>query len=287
MTKYINSTNNTSTISKSETVNTLVPNITVTTTNTPSTFMSRKEKFYVKFCGYMGIKLFKKYWPVDGSYWNKYHTDSKSTQDLNNIIDDANRYTRKHVYSSVLQMASAPIMYIMSIAHCPNNVKRINMAYICLGSFFLITQGYAFMVHHYNRIVARNTIKLLDAENVPDSNVPDSNVPDSNVDTFSNLSDDIPNSNDAYSDILYVAMISMIQNKCYYCVKTRSYDGWEKVSPIFETELEANTFKNFIYEKCNNDPHILSELIFLEKYKNLYTEWKQSKYADQIKDGCE
>ena len=76
--------------------------------------LTKKETYYIKFCDYfLMAKLFKKYWIVGGSYWNKIHTDKNNINHLTKIIEQSYIYTKIHLYGILFEL---PIhLYIIII----------------------------------------------------------------------------------------------------------------------------------------------------------------------------
>ena len=48
--------------------------------------MAYWEDKYISLCKLLGFDYFKKYWPINGSYWNNYHIDKNSKYDMKYII---------------------------------------------------------------------------------------------------------------------------------------------------------------------------------------------------------
>lgn len=112
-----------------------------------------QQRLYLSFCNLLGARLFKKYWPVKGSYWNKRHTDTKKKNDLQIILDDADSYTQIHANFLMVELI---ILGLGSISGFTTTEKF--WEYIPVAIVF---HGYAFMIHHYNRILAKDALEKL------------------------------------------------------------------------------------------------------------------------------
>lgn len=114
-------------------------------------YLTKKEKIYIRFCNLLGAKQFKKYWPVRGSCWNRIHIDKKNIIDLEDVINNANEYSRLHTEQSI-----TTIIIIGLCALFDNTSVKQMAKYIPIIGIY---HGYAFMIHHYNRIMAKAYLK--------------------------------------------------------------------------------------------------------------------------------
>jgi hypothetical protein len=98
----------------------------------------------------LGAKYFKRYWPVDGSYWNGSHIDKNCEEDLKCVIRKANEYTRIHVQSLCI------IFFMFLSGYFLVDSDKFDLRVLLF--VLLPMELYAFMIHHYNRILAKNKL---------------------------------------------------------------------------------------------------------------------------------
>lgn len=116
--------------------------------------MSKKqvEQYFLWFCRYvLLVTYFKRYWPVRGSYWNTRHLNKKSVDQLKQVVNEANEFTRQHVQQTMLLI----IVYGVIALTAPSMPQYQHACFLV----YFITNGYAFAVHHYNRILAQRSIQ--------------------------------------------------------------------------------------------------------------------------------
>jgi hypothetical protein len=102
----------------------------------------------------LGANIFKKYWPVKGSYWNKTHMKSNDVFDLNQVIDQANEFTRQHVQLFLMEFIIVVMCYLTGYLEPSKCIAFMPIS--------IIICAYPLMIHHYNRILARSKIKELE-----------------------------------------------------------------------------------------------------------------------------
>lgn len=108
----------------------------------------------------LGIKLFKKYWPVNGSYWNRLKglppLDPKGKFQLEGVIKESYEYTQTHLSALIIET----IIIGTSMIMVPQYRHQVGYTYASL----LFIHLYAFMVHLYNRRLAFKRLKLIPLE---------------------------------------------------------------------------------------------------------------------------
>lgn len=103
----------------------------------------------------LGARLFKKYWPVRGSFWNKTHM-KKTQLSLQTIIDEADAYTHIHAREMAIQFIVLPLLWIFGTETFGSTARVV-------GAFAVI-HSYAFMIHKYNRVIANRALGKLKKE---------------------------------------------------------------------------------------------------------------------------
>lgn len=89
----------------------------------------------------LGVKTFKRYWPVGGSFWNDTHIRKDSKTDLERTLREVKGYTRQHVQISFLVTA----IYLLGWLA---DVSTIDFKYYFY--VFVPMELYPFMVQLYN-----------------------------------------------------------------------------------------------------------------------------------------
>lgn len=105
----------------------------------------------------LGAKYFKKYWVVEGSYWNRLQgkktLDKSSRKELEYVIRDAYNYTRQHLHAMVVEFLVIGTSLFL-VKDLPEYTK---FSYGVLLTIHL----YALLMHQYNRITARECLSKL------------------------------------------------------------------------------------------------------------------------------
>lgn len=114
---------------------------------------TKNEKIYMKLCYYLGVKIFKKYYPNNGSYWNNSHIDKKNEVHLNTIIHNAYENLKLH-------LAGIFIETIMILTLGLTGYLELVKSFQYFPMIFLI-HGYPSIVQKYNIILANNCLKNL------------------------------------------------------------------------------------------------------------------------------
>jgi hypothetical protein len=126
--------------------------------------MSLYETLFIGFSNCLGVKLFKKIWSTKGSFDQK-KLNKNSIDDLNNVINDANDFTKIHI-SGVQNYIS--VFIPMNLGLCFLD-KKLCLPITILTIPLLIHEVYPLIVHEYNRILARRRIKYLMKNNIDES----------------------------------------------------------------------------------------------------------------------
>lgn len=108
----------------------------------------------------LGVRIFKRYWPNGGSYWNSLHIDPNSTKDLRSVIVEADGYSKWHIRTFVGEVVASAVIFITT--------PKSRLSVLKIIAVSSLTHAYAFMVHHYNRILAREALLLLPESNDQD-----------------------------------------------------------------------------------------------------------------------
>lgn len=99
------------------------------------------------------IRLFKTYWPVQGSYWNSSHIDKNEIKDLETVICQSWNYTQQHLPPFLIIL----IMFVFSLFE-DNTLSWLQIICFRVSIFWEL---YALNVHVYNREKAKDRIQLL------------------------------------------------------------------------------------------------------------------------------
>lgn len=122
--------------------------------------LSFRQKSYIKLCHLLGVKYFKKYWVVQGSFWNKTHLDKNSVIDLEEVINDSWNYSKHHIGILFLEL----LTYFVGSFSGLVTMQQFK-GYIPIG---ILLHVYPLLVHHYNRILAAARITFLSLKNPPE-----------------------------------------------------------------------------------------------------------------------
>jgi hypothetical protein len=130
------------------------------------------ERAFIRSCDYLGIKWLKRYWIVNGSAYNQYHMNKNSIHDLEKVIKNADHYDYLHLtFSLPLSLGIPTLVYLFKLWWGFPLISQWSLLGI-LGftdSRWLIL-GYvpplmyelgAFVLHHYNRTLARAHIQRI------------------------------------------------------------------------------------------------------------------------------
>ena len=109
-------------------------------------------RFWIFIGKILGVKIFKRYWIVKGSYWNTYHINKNSIYDLESVIEMAIYYKEIHYMTTI----SGLIVYNMLII--TNNFNKDRQISFLI---FSLCEIYSFIIQQYNIELAEKFIKLL------------------------------------------------------------------------------------------------------------------------------
>lgn len=116
------------------------------------------EGLFIKVAELLGVKFMKKWWPVDGSYWNRLQKkpklDTSKRWALEYMIHDSYEYTKIHVAGLI----SETIIFLLIMLTWRS--YRLIWIYSGLAGIHL----YAMMMHQYNRILGRRRLAKLPVE---------------------------------------------------------------------------------------------------------------------------
>lgn len=200
---------------------------------------------FYRFAELLGVKWFKKYWPVKGSYWNSQHMDKTDRTDLTNIFADVKDYTRQHV------QVTATIIIMSILGYCTGVIP---MAYLNYFLYVLMPmEAYAFMVQRYNYMKLKEAWGKL--PNVTPVVKPDYNTEEPisiyHVNTF-------------FEYVRDTEVVLTIPD-AYYC---KLYGSHIK-SKLFTTLETCQAFRRFIYQKHSRDFVNLFNTLTTDEMKNL------------------
>jgi hypothetical protein len=188
----------------------------------------------------LGVRIFKKYWPYGGSFWNNRHIDPTNKYDLETVINNAWDYTRNHVQALITELLVVMISYYSGYM----NPKQ------CRGFIpvTLVIHGYALLVHYYNRTKAKARLRQIvrTEKRIPGIQL---NGP---------------------SDIIQVIKLD---NPERYFV----HYNYTRLSPDFYTHGEAFEYRDYLQAKWHYDHHTVTEQIFLEQGPKVYVAWRAEK----------
>lgn len=110
--------------------------------------MNRLKLLFLFVAELMGVRLFKKYWIVSGSYWNRSHINPNNANDLYNVIF----YTYLHTFNHVVIILAEIYVAIFKTNWYP-------WYYLAASGAF---HSYAFMLQLYNYLKAKRSLAKLD-----------------------------------------------------------------------------------------------------------------------------
>jgi hypothetical protein len=186
----------------------------------------------------LGVRYFKKYWFVNGSYWNTRHINPEDQQDLYGVIDATKDYTRQHLQ----QMFFLVVIFIPTYFFLPS--EQMTASLIVMG-IIMGTHLYAFLVQRYNYLKATDALHQLPARSKEEDSTDDQPI------TIRKLN---PN------------QISLSLTEPVYEVRLGKY-GY---GPYIRTREECLRFREYLYSKYGTDTISLSNQFHR---RNLYKEY--------------
>jgi hypothetical protein len=235
--------------------------------------LSLKQRWFIAFCRYvLAAQLFKCYWFVGGSIWNKSHVRKNSSSDLQGIIDDSWSYTNTHLQAGFLGVL---VLAIYSLFGTIEREKILGVWVV-----LMVTNGYPLCIHAYNRILADQL--LLDLKEHPEkefyatTTYSQTNSPitrdkctstqwlalracgDKGFDYFDSMDAQKDADDKAKADETY-----KLEDRCY-----------ARVGPLFANRYLAADFRAFLY-LCFADEAAYSQATFLDSNIVVakYREW--------------
>lgn len=223
--------------------------------------LTKTQKLFISFSNLLGAKYFKRYWPVHGSFWNSKHIDKNNRYDLNEVIHQANEFTRQHIQ----------ILIIYTLIYIGDHFVGDSTHNMNLFKFIILPlELYAFMINHYNRILANERLSQLINDQLGCYPLDDQD-------------------NDHTSELEQINLRQMIEIRC-------AYDSWvyrrdaekqtiplyyylvlgndgQKLSPAILNVSDAIEFRDFLYTESKNDFFKLSEFVFYGQVKQKYLAW--------------
>ena len=187
------------------------------------------ESIVIWIAELLGAKLFKKYWPVDGSYWNRAKNlkrlDPTNKFDLERTIYQSYEYTQTHIQGlTITSIVILPVYIFVS-------GKKVEVIYTYFG--LLGIHLYALLIHQYNRILARRRLKNIPSEPVVEAPV-------------------IPFTKEEYDP--YELRIIGLGNDSWYRLGFKySRNGLPiYLNPYFTSKKDAGTYKKMLEEKVQH-----------------------------------
>lgn len=184
----------------------------------------------------LGVRLFKRYWPVNGSFWNTEHMNKDRVEDVEETLRMIKEFTRQHVQMSILATIVAILGYIFEIEQMD------------LRSYFYIVlpmQLYPFLVQIYNYYKAQDRLQYLQ-----------NRVPISEM-TLDPHPIAIKTITDADHRKYYNKTATFRAPTVYQC----EIFGSQVASPYFRTREECLNFRERIYATFGTD--------FVDLYNNV------------------
>ncbi len=112
--------------------------------------MNSVDKLVLLLGKILGVEWFKKYWPSEGSYWNKEHINKRSNHDLKEVIRVMTHLIQFHGSQFTLQLFAIATILIFGIPLNGNG----SLAYCLLNVY----HSYALLCAKYNIVRAQRTI---------------------------------------------------------------------------------------------------------------------------------
>ena len=191
----------------------------------------------------LGASYFKKYWPVQGSLWNKKHINKNNIKDLEDVIDNANNYSSTHIQGLVTEsIIFVPIIFMAKFHG--NQKARYS---VLILPFLWFIHFYALLIHQHNRIRARLAITTL-------------------------MLNDKEIEKQRVAEREKSELISIEQGKNGFY----PHFGYKPLSPELAGRQQANDYREYLYQLWSKDWFKISEAVFAGDIVNIYQQWKKS-----------
>lgn len=118
------------------------------------------QNIFCRVAECLGVKLYKKYWPDGGSWWNTKHIDPNNGDDLERVILNSNDLANNHfiqmINENFIMIASILCSYYFSL------VDNKGLSYlVTITSILTLRHLYGIMVHTYNKYIAHDKLSKL------------------------------------------------------------------------------------------------------------------------------
>jgi hypothetical protein len=130
----------------------------ITVSNSLNTY-TQKESIFMYIAECFGVKIYKKYYPGGGSYWNNTHLDKNCISELDDVVDSSNKNIRQH--SAMMVQEWCMFVPLNIYEYVSSAGKSVYISTLMLGSGLTLYHLYGIMVHTYNIIKAKNRIRIL------------------------------------------------------------------------------------------------------------------------------
>ena len=208
--------------------------------------ISTIDYLILKLSYLFGAIYFKKYWPVTGSFWRKNHINKNNTDDLQNVIDNANSYSAIHIQNLITEV----IIYIpvVILVICYQN-QQAKYSLMIVPSIWFI-HFYALLIHHHNRVRAKISLTKL----MSDPEQIQKQVDKTEVITIDQNCSDQRNGGPITGFVVHF--------------------DYKFLSPILPTYQQAKDYRSYLYQLWSKDRFKISEAIFINDVANIYRQWK-------------
>ncbi len=224
-------------------------------------YLTNKQKWYLKFCELLGVKIFKKFCHVKGFFNKNIKLDKNSIFHLNMVKREADDFTYQHKSGIFYELFSIYVPIVGYGIYDLLTYKNKNMLLYGLGitSSCLIYHGYAFMVHQYNRIKANARIKFLE-ESIENNNKENDDI---------DIIEKEINENNKLDKFLHINLMQRNESKYFNLQFKDFYDL--RLKFVFFNLNEIIKFRQYIYDNIENiDINKLIIIYNTNKFKSLY-----------------
>jgi hypothetical protein len=203
-------------------------------------YLTRFEKIYIGICNLLGARIFKKYWPHGGSYWNTNHTDTKSEYDLQQISYNITYYQKVHTAGLLLET----LMYAIVFGTGHTKPKKVIQ---CIP-VSLIIHGYPLLIQKYNRILVNAHIKKIRESKIETEN------------------------KDIVVKYTTLRVYNTRNDETKYTLEITNH--YINLGPIFTNIERAKSFQLYITNNYNQET--LFDQYYLDNCRSIYLTWKHS-----------